>query len=131
VVKTDTEHDTAELAQRIWTKLSEGDWEGAKAHLGPNYVQEWPQSGERIVGAEDALAIDRDFPGGMPAMTFRRTVASGDLAVLEVGLEYADGSVYQGVSIMEFRDGKLVKETDYFAQPFEAPQWRAQWVERM
>ena len=64
-------------------------------------------------------------------MTFRRTVASGDLAVLEVGLEYADGSVYQGVSIMEFRDGKLVKETDYFAQPFEAPQWRAQWVERM
>jgi hypothetical protein len=23
-----------------------------------------------------------------------------------------------------------VKETDYYAQPFPAPAWRAQWVER-
>ena len=70
-------------AQGDWEGLgvSEGDWEGARAHLDPGYVQEWPQSGERIVGAEDALAIDRNFPGGLPAMTFRRTVASGDLAV--------------------------------------------------
>ena len=48
----------------------------------------------------------------------------------EVTLNYG-GQVYQGVSIFEFRDSKIVKETDYFAQPFEAPQWRARWVERM
>jgi hypothetical protein len=35
------------------------------------------------------------------------------------------------VSVIELRDGKVVRETDYFAQPFQAPQWRAQWVERM
>ena len=29
-------------------------------------------------------------------------------------------AVYQGVSIMEIRDGKIAKETDYFAQPFDA-----------
>jgi len=51
--------------------------------------------------------------------------------VLEVRLSYSDGSIYQGVSIMELRDGKIVKETDYFAQPFPAPEWRAQWVERI
>ena len=83
------------------------------------------------MGKENALAINRNFPGGMPKMTFRRSVAGGDLAVVEVSLAYADRSVYRGVSIMECRDGKVAKETDYFAQPFEAPQWRAQWVERI
>ena len=63
-------------------------------------------------------------------MRFRRTLAGGDLAVLEVELTYADGSRYLGVSVFEFRDGKIVKETDYYAQPFQAPAWRAAWVER-
>jgi hypothetical protein len=43
----------------------------------------------------------------------------------------ADGDRYLGVSVIELRDGKVVKETDYYAQPFQAPEWRAQWVERM
>jgi hypothetical protein len=64
-------------------------------------------------------------------MRFRRTLSGDDLAVLEVDLRYADGSVFHGVSVLEFRGGKVVKETDYFAEPFAAPQWRAQWVERM
>jgi hypothetical protein len=64
-------------------------------------------------------------------MKFRRTVAAGPLAVLQVELTYADGSRYLGVSVIELRDGKIARETDYFAQPFPAPQWRAQWVEKM
>ena len=35
------------------------------------------------------------------------------------------------VSIMELRDGKVARETHYFADPFEPPEWRARWVERM
>jgi hypothetical protein len=64
-------------------------------------------------------------------MRFRRTLADGDLAVLELELTYADGSRYLGVSVVELQDGMVVRETDYFSQPFPAPQWRAQWVERM
>jgi hypothetical protein len=30
---------------------------------------------------------------------------------------------------MEFRDGKVAHETQYFADPFTAPAWRAQWVD--
>ena len=69
--------------------------------------------------------------GGLPTMRFRRTLAGGDLAVLEVELTYADGNRYFGVSVIEFRDGKILKETDYYAQPFQAPEWRAQWVETL
>jgi hypothetical protein len=64
-------------------------------------------------------------------MRFRRTLAGGDLAVLETDLTYADGSRYLGASILELRDGKVLRETDYYAQPFQAPEWRAQWAERM
>ena len=125
------EHDAPAIAREVWRRLGAQDWDGARELLHDGYVQEWPQSGERIEGPDDALAIDRNFPGGLPSMRFRRAIGSDDLAVLEVELEYADGSVYQAVSIVELHDGKVLKETDYFAQPFEAPQWRAQWVKRM
>jgi ketosteroid isomerase-like protein len=124
------EPDPGQVAEGLWRALQAGDWDAAGGYLHDDFVQEWPQSGERIVGRDNALAIERNFPGGLPAMRFRRTLAAGDLAVLEVELTYADGDRYLGVSVIELRDGKVVKETDYYAQPFPAPAWRAQWVER-
>jgi ketosteroid isomerase-like protein len=126
-----TEQDAARLAEIVWKALAANDWDTAAEHLHDDYVQEWPQSGERIVGKQNALAINQNFPGGLPKMSFRRTLAGGDLAVVEIDLRYADGSVFQGVSVLEIRDGKVARETDYFAQAFEPPQWRSQWVERM
>jgi hypothetical protein len=54
----------------------------------------------------------------------------GDLWVTEYVLTY-DGKPSCTVSIMEFRGEKVTRETQYFADPFEAAAWRAQWVERM
>jgi ketosteroid isomerase-like protein len=125
------ERNGGQVAEAVWKALAARDWEGASSLLHEEFVQEWPQSGERIVGRDNAIAINQNFPGGLPTMRFRRTLAGGDLAVLEVELRYPDGSRYLGVSIVELRDGKVVRETDYFAQPFQAPQWRAQWVERI
>ena len=123
--------DVGAVAEAFWAAVAAGDWDGAARHLHPDFVQEWPQSGERIRGAANALAINRNFPGGMPTIRSRRLVADGELVVSEAELTYADGSRYLGVSVMEFGDGLISKETDYFAEPFVAPQWRAQWVERM
>jgi ketosteroid isomerase-like protein len=124
------ELDPRHVAEGLWRALQAGDWEAAGGYLHDDFVQEWPQSGERIVGRDNALAIERNFPVGLPTMRFRRTLAAGDLAVLEVELTYADGGRYLCVSVLELRDGKVVKETDYYAQPFQAPAWRARWVER-
>ena len=60
----------------------------------------------------------------------RRVSGTGDLWVTEYILTY-DGKPSYTVSIMEFRDGQVARETQYFADPFVAPAWRAQWVERM
>jgi ketosteroid isomerase-like protein len=125
------ERDARQVAEKLWKALQVGDWETAAGCLHDDFVQEWPQSGERIVGRDNAIAIEQSFPGGLPTMRFRRTLSDGDLAVLEFELTYADGSRYLGASILEFRDGKVVRETDYYSQPFQAPEWRAQWVEQM
>ena len=125
------ERDARQVAEKLWRALQAGDWETAGGCLHDDFVQEWPQSGERIIGRDNAIAIEQNFPGGLPTMRFRRTLAGGDLAVLEVELTYADGSRYLGVSILDLRDGKVLRETDYYAQPFQAPEWRARWAERM
>jgi hypothetical protein len=60
----------------------------------------------------------------------RSVLAVGDLVVGEAELDYSD-TKYNLVSIFEFHDGKIKKEVDYFCEPFEAEEWRAQWVERI
>jgi len=81
-----------QVAAAAWKAIGARDWEGARGLLHDDFVQEWPQSGERIVGRDNAIAINQNFPGGLPTMRFRRTLAGGDLAVLEVELTYGDGS---------------------------------------
>jgi hypothetical protein len=93
-------------------------------------VIEWPQSGERIVGAKGRRAIYGSFPQ-LPSISPRRLTGEGDLWVLEADLDYGDGDPYQTVFIFELRDGLIVKETAYWSKPFPAPEWRSQWVERI
>jgi ketosteroid isomerase-like protein len=90
-------------------------------------VMDWPQSGERVVGADNRRAVYGAFPQ-LPTITPRRMLAAGDLVVAEASLDY-DGPVYNAVFIFELRDGKVAKETAYWAEPFEAPEWRAEWLE--
>jgi hypothetical protein len=59
-----------------------------------------------------------------------RIHSGGDLVVVEARLDYGDGAEWQAVFIFELREGKIARETAYWPQPFEAADWRAQWVER-
>ncbi|MGH7892820.1 MAG: nuclear transport factor 2 family protein [Thermodesulfobacteriota bacterium] len=92
-------------------------------------VMDWPQSGERIVGAANRRAIYGAFPA-LPTITPRRMVSEGDLVVAEASLDYGGPAPYKAVFIFEFRGGKIAKETAYWSEPFEAPDWRAKWVEK-
>ena len=92
-------------------------------------VLEYPQSGERIRGRCN-IQITRTRQPSDKHFVVRRIMGHGDLWVTEYILTY-DGKPSYTVSIMEFRDGKVARETQYFADPFEAAAWRAQWVERI
>jgi hypothetical protein len=60
------ERDARRVAEKLWEALQAGDWETARGCLHDDFVQEWPQSGERIVGRDNAMAIEQNFPGGCP-----------------------------------------------------------------
>jgi hypothetical protein len=92
-------------------------------------VLEYPQSGERIRGRRN-IQITRTRQPSEKRFTVRRVIGSGDLWITEYILTY-DGKPSYTVSIMEFSGDKVARETQYFADPFEASAWRAQWVERM
>lgn len=92
-------------------------------------VMDWPQSGERVVGGDNRRAVYSAFPE-LPTITPRRMVAAGDLVVAEASLDYG-GPVYQTVFIFELRDGRIARETAYWSEPFDPPEWRARWVERV
>ncbi|MDP8955827.1 MAG: nuclear transport factor 2 family protein [Actinomycetota bacterium] len=124
------EDDNRRAVERLYSLIGKQDWTGAHDLFHQDYVQEWPQSGERIRGVDNSMAINQSYPD-MPGVDVRRVLASGDVVMAEVTLKYPKAGSYHGVSIFEFRDGKIVKQTDYFAQPFEAPEWRSKWVEKM
>ena len=90
-------------------------------------TMDWPQSRERVSGAANRRAIYGAFPQ-LPTITPRRMLSAGDLVTLEATLDY-DGPRYETVFIFELDDGRIRKETAYWSEPFEAPEWRAEWVE--
>ena len=94
-----------------------------------DYVMEMPQSGERIRGREKMREFQEAYPNP-PSMQLRRVIVRDGLWVVEIVSDYG-GQIYNATLIIELRDGKVLRETRYYAEPFEAPEWRAQWVERM
>ena len=109
--------------------LKEGKLDAAQEYelRHEDVVIDMPQSGERIRGRDNVKAMQDAYPGP-PQVTVRRIVGSGDVWVLEARSDY-NGRIYYGANIIEFCEGKIIRETRYYADPFEAPAWRAQWVE--
>lgn len=121
------------------------------AELGhPDIVIRYPQSGETIHGLENYIHMLENYPGGLADMTVtathgaRDTVRVGNspfgMPVITVSgagntffaegiVEYPDAGKYNFACILELQDGLIVKETAYFAAPFEAPSWRAPYVD--
>ena len=96
-----------------------------------DYVMEMPQSGERFSGRENMRAFQEAHPTPPSSLQVRRVLVKEGLWIVEGVIDYGEGQVYNVVLIFELRDGKMWRDRWYFAEPFEAPEWRAQWVERM
>jgi hypothetical protein len=114
---------------RQFAMMRAGDFAAAHEWYDEAVVVDWPQSGERIRGKGNLLALRQAYPAGVE-FDVRRLIARRDLGVGEYVIRY-DGRPVNVTAIAEFGGGKVVRETHYFAEPFEPPGWRARWVERM
>ncbi|MBI2763704.1 MAG: nuclear transport factor 2 family protein [Chloroflexi bacterium] len=141
---------TNEEIVRAYTRATEdGDMDRLRALRHADWTSDWPQSGERVRGDANMRGIIDHYPGGLPEVhtgrvvgsedrwvmtpmySVLRVVGSGDSWWADGTITYPDGSTWFYVAFFELRDGKVYRETEYFAAPFEAPEWRRPYVERM
>lgn len=122
------DEETRAALDRHWAASASGDLEAEHNIYDDHVLCEYPQSGEKIRGRHNLQALRGHHPGKPGGFHIRRIVGTGNLWVTEYVISY-QGKPFQTVSIMEFADGKVVHETQYFAEPFAAPAWRSQWVE--
>ena len=129
--------DALEMAAMFENVLQDGDFSKVQklmqTYATDDFIQEWPQSGERLT-KEASLRLDEKYSelsGTTPTFTYKRMLGGGEMFVVEGTIDYGDGIPVNYVGIGELRDGRIAKMTEYFANPFEAPAWRADYVEKM
>jgi hypothetical protein len=120
---------TRSSIEEHWRASEGGDSEAEHAMYADDAILDYPQSGERFRGRA-TIAAQR---GGHPAerhFSVQRITGTGNLWVSECIISY-DGVSTFSVSVMEFADGRIAHETQYFADPFEAPASRTKLAESM
>lgn len=124
------EEQILEALHAHWRASADGDVNAEHDIYADDAICDYPQSGERIFGRKNLQALRSHHPGKPSGFNVRRIVGKDDVWITEYTILYKERPAYT-VSIMEFLNGKVVHETQYFANPFDAPAWRSQWVQRM
>ena len=111
--------------------MQTNDFKRAGELLHDDYILEWPQSRERIRGRTNFVAINENYPAhGRWAFSIQRILAEGDQVVSDV--DVTDGVITgRVITFSTIRDGKILHQTEFWPDPFEPQDWRAQWVEKM
>jgi hypothetical protein len=124
------EEQIREALNAHWRASAVGDANAEHAIYDDNAVCDYPQSGERVLGRANLQALRSHHPDKPSGFNVKRILGKGNLWITEYIITY-QGQPTHTVSIMEFRNGKVMHETQYFASPFEAPAWRNQWVQHI
>lgn len=134
------------LAREYFNAAQARDLGTLRQVLHPDLVVRYPQSGEEIRGVDNVLAMLAHYPGGIPqaalvksygdkprvvtqqvpfGMPVITVIGGSDRYVAELLVDYPDGSQWFSVWIGRVHEGKIIEDTGYFGQAFEAPEWRA------
>ena len=121
--------NSKQILENFWETMKTNDFYAVAELLHDDFVLEWPQSGERIRGRENFAAINTYYPAeGKWLFTVNQIVSDGDLVVTDVTV--TDGSrTDRVITFSTVKHGKILKQVEFWPEPFEAPEWRAQWVE--
>ena len=145
------ERTPQELIVERNSALNRGDWDALAALTHPDYVEEYPQSGERIRGRANLRAILEHYPGGLtesevgetnvygaqerwmlaPNFAVVKVTGTGDVHTAVIRARYPDGSYWYIITLFRMAHGMMRSATSYFAPDFPPPEWRESFVERI
>jgi len=118
--------NSKKILENFWETMKTNDFYAVAELLHDDFVLEWPQSAERIRGRENFAAINTYYPAeGKWQFTVNQIVSDGDLVVTVTDGARTD----RVITFSTVKDGKILKQVEFWPEPFEAPEWRAQWVE--
>lgn len=135
------------IVDRYSTAVVTFDFDTIEKLQHPDFTERFPQSNELIRGSENFRKVHSNYPGGLPEAEVRRVsgsedqwvmtpsytpmriTGSGDVYTMEGRGVYPDGSEWFSVSVIELKQELIYRVTTYFSPSFEAPEWRAAWVE--
>jgi ketosteroid isomerase-like protein len=124
--------ESAQIVRDLWERIQARDWAGAGELLADDVIVEWPVSGERIVGRENFVSVNAEYPQGW-SIRVLRVVAEDDQVVSEVEVPHESMGVFRAASFWTVRDGKIVAGREYWSElgSDPSPQWRAAYVQRI
>ena len=148
------EHNNHAVLRRMMEVITNGRYDLLEEVMDPEFVQEIPQSGERVVGIDNFRKVLENLPGAgggtrltiaqdphiagdeehyvvTPTFTVVRIEGTGDELTSYVRAKYPDGSDWYIVTFSSYRDGRILKRVDFYAPFFDPPAWRAAWVEHI
>jgi ketosteroid isomerase-like protein len=122
--------NSKQVVEQFWTTMGTNDFYAAASLLHDEYLLEWPQSGERIHRRENFAAVNTAYPAeGLWRFTINQMIVEGDTVVTDVSV--TDGKRQdRAITFSTVRDGKIWRQVEFWPEPFEAPEWRKQWVEK-
>ncbi len=111
--------------------MATNEFHSVAAVLSSKFVLEWPQSKERIRGAERFAQMNAEYPAHGPwSFTVNRVIGSDSEAVSDVSV--TDGvQLARAISFFTVAEGKIVRLVEFWPEPYEPPANRAHLVERM
>jgi ketosteroid isomerase-like protein len=121
----------AEVTREFWRLMATNDFDSVAAVLAPSFVLEWPQSKERIRGAERFARMNREYPAhGRWQFTINRLVAGESEAASDVTV--TDGvQIARAISFFTVAQGRITRLVEFWPEPCAAAANRAHLVEAM
>ena len=118
------------VVRSFWQAMAANDFAAAGRFLHDDFLLDWPQSGERIRGRENFVAVNEHYPAAGPwRITLQRLIA--DEAAVATEVTVSDGvQADRAITFSELRDERIVRQTEYWLGGVEPAAWRARWVER-
>jgi len=121
----------AEIVKAYWDAADDREWNAFAELLADDVVYEGPQTRERVRGAGNYVRFNVEgFPGEWHLRVVR-IVGEDRHAASWIDFTNADGTTQPGLCFFELNDeGKIVRITDFWPDPYELPTKRAHLVER-
>lgn len=124
-----SEQGNEEVVRRLFEAIDARRSDIIGELLSDDFVSEYPQSGEKIVGGEKLIEVGRAAPDA-PTLKIRRIHSGGAMVAVEADQTYTSGESWFATMIYMLKDGKITHEIGYWSKPFPAPEWRQKWVEK-